>query len=219
MIRQIVSMLKDPSLLSSGTSRYSKALMKVKRFAEILLHQQLWFFGKDITNAKSNLLIDFGFKRIRPPKETDGSTNYICHINGESSLVLWGFGVYYVQGNNPGVYLGRYNVYPKLIHGEPLNLPIWSPSSLPEMSNPKSIEEWECSFRLMSELFDWIACYEGWVNWVMDLSYRENCLKDFKQPIVSCYEGAWAWNRMANFFRQQLVSDETSNKTLFLSQD
>lgn len=196
-------------------SPYFQALTKVKRITGILLHQQLWCFGKDIKNSKNNLLINCGFERVRPPEEIEGCTNYIRRIDGGASLVLWGFGIYYGYGSRKGVYLGRYKVFPELIHNEPLSLPIWVPSSLPKMKNPESIEELECSFRLMSELFDWIARYEEWVTGVMGGSYRERCLKDWDQPTISSNDAAGTWRSIASFYKKHLVPQSVSSKTLF----
>lgn len=201
------------SLLSSETSLYFHTLMKTKKFVEILLHQQLWFFGKDIKIPNRNLLLDYGFKQVRPPKEISGGTNYICKI-GEVSIVLWGFGIYYGHGNNKGVFLGRYHFYPRIIQDEPPSFPIWAPSNLPEMKIPENAEEWECSFRLISELFEWIASYEEWANWIMGSSYREACLKDWDQSIVSGDEMSWAWNKVANFFRKNIGNHEKSHRYL-----
>ncbi len=215
MANQKVVVAEDPSSFSIDSSPYFQALIKVKRFAEILLHQQLWCFGQDIKIPENNLLIRYGLERIRPPYRTSGSTSYIVRIDGEISLILWGFGIYYGYGNNKGVYLGRYDFYPKLIGEKPLNLPVWSPSALPEFISPANKIEWEYSFWLMSELFDWIARYEEWVKRVMGGSYREDCLKDWKQSIVSGDDAAWAWRKIANFLRKHLVCHEVSSKTLF----
>ena len=54
MIGQNTALPEDQITLSLYSSLYFQALMKVKRFAEILLHQQLWFFGKDIKVPKRN---------------------------------------------------------------------------------------------------------------------------------------------------------------------
>ena len=210
-------MLRDPSLLSPETSPYFYALMKSKKFVEILLHQQLWFFGKDIKTSNRNLLVNYGFKQVRPPKEISGGTNYICKI-GEISIVLWGFGIYFGYGNYKGIYIGRYNFYPRLIQDELPNFPIWAPSNLPEMKLPENATEWECSFRLISELFEWIASYEEWANWIMGSSYREACLKDWDHPIVSSDEMSWTWNKVADFFRKHLGRHEKSKKYLFQDQ-
>lgn len=214
MTSQNTAIPEDQTPLLIDSSPYFQALMKVKKFSEILLHQQLWFFGKDIKVSQNNLLVSYGFEQVRPPKATSGSTNYICKIDGEVSMVLWGFGIYYGYGNNNGVYIGRYDVYPKLIHEEPLNLPIWAPSKLPRMKLPESEEEWEYSFRLMSELFEWLARYEEWVNWVMTGSYREDCLKDWQQQIVSSNEVGWAWINVANFFRKHLGCHKKSDQNI-----
>ncbi|MZH02388.1 MAG: hypothetical protein F3745_03025 [Nitrospinae bacterium] len=217
MTRPNELILRDPSLVSSETSPYFYALMKAKKFVEILLHQQLWFFGKDIKTPNKNLLVNYGFKQVRPPKEISGGTNYICQI-GDVSIVLWGFGIYFGYQNNKGVYIGRYNFYPRLIHDEPPNFPIWAPSNLPEMKIPQNAKDWECSFRLISDLFEWISHYEEWTNWVMGSSYREACLKDWDQSIVSGNEMAWAWRKVANFFRKYLGCHEKSKNYLFQDQ-
>ena len=214
MTRPKELMLRYPSLVSSETSPYFNALMKAKKFVEVLLHQQLWFFGNDVKISNKNLLVNYGFDQIRPPKDISGSTNYVCKT-GEATLVLWGFGVFLSERNNQGVYIGRYNFYPMLIQDDPLSLPIWTPSNLPEMKFPESVEEWEYSFRLISEFFEWIASYEQWAKWFMGSSYRKACLKDWDQSIVASDEMSWAWNKVADFFSKNLELHEKSKKYLF----
>ena len=210
-------MLKDSSLLPYETSFYFHTLMKAKKFVEILLHQQLWFFGNDIKIPNKNLLVNYGFKPFRPPNQISGSTNYIYRA-GDATLVLWGFGVFFSEGNDKGIYIGRYNFYPMLIKDEPINFPIWAASHLPEMKFPKSVEEWEYSFRLISEFFEWIASYELWANWIMGSSYRESYLKGWDQSIVSGDEMSWAWNKVADFFSQHLEFQEKPKRYLFQDQ-
>ena len=82
-------------------------------------------FWKDINSLNSNLLVKYGFKQVRPPEDKIRSTSYICKIGDEVSMVLWGFGIYYGYGNNKGIYIGRYDVYPKLIYDEPLVFHQW----------------------------------------------------------------------------------------------
>tara|TARA_Y100001936_G_C15958269_1_gene604140 strand:+ start:173 stop:832 length:660 start_codon:yes stop_codon:yes gene_type:complete len=217
MTRPKEIMLKDPSLLNYETSFYFHTLMKAKKFIEVLLHQQLLFFGNDIKIPKKNLLVNYGFKQVRPPKEISGSTNYICRTS-EATLVLWGFGVFFSEGDNKGIYIGRYNFYPSIIKDESLNFPILAPSNLPEMKFPENVEEWEYSFRLISEFFEWIASYEQWANWIMGSSYRKAYLKDWDQPIVSSDEMSWAWNKVADFFRKHLGYHEKSKNYLFQDQ-
>ena len=214
MTRPKELMLRYPSLVSSETSPYFNALMKAKKFVEVLLHQQLWFFGNDVKISNKNLLVNYGFDQIRPPKDISGSTNYVCKT-GEATLVLWGFGVFLSERNNQGVYIGRYNFYPRLIKNELLNFPICAPSNLPELKYPESGEEWEYCFRLISEFFEWIASYELWVNWIMGSSYRKTCLKDWDQSIVSGDEMSWAWNKVADFFSKNLEFHEKPKKYLF----
>ena len=63
-----------------------------------------------------------------------------------------------------------------------------------EIKFPKSVEEWEYSFSLISEFFEWIASYEQWAKWFMGSSYRKAGLKDWDQSRVSGDEISWAWN-------------------------
>ncbi|QPJ62504.1 MAG: hypothetical protein G3M70_11740 [Candidatus Nitronauta litoralis] len=201
---------EDRSSFSIDPSPYFRGLIKVKKFAEILMSQQLWCFGKDIKNPGNNLLIRYGLEKFRPPKRLDGSTNYIATINGEVRLILWGFGIYFGCGNNSGVYLGRFDFYPKLIGEVPLNPPFWSSSALPDLVPPSNEEEWEHSFGLISEFCEWATRYEDWVNQVMGNSYRVSCLEDWDQQTVFSDDMAGAWNRLANYFGQHLVSNKFS---------
>lgn len=169
---QNTAVAENPSLADNDRFSYFEELKKVKRFAEILLHQQLWCFGQDIKAPEGNLLVSYGFEKLRPSKGISGSTNYIVKVDNEVNLALWGFGIYYGYGINDGIYVGRYDCFPKLIGKRSLNLPVWSPSDLPPFLPPANPEEWKYSFRLISELFEWIAFYEEWVAWTMGEPYR-----------------------------------------------
>ncbi len=61
---------------------------ELKKFGELLLHHQCWFFGRDILHPDGNLLVQYGFKRYKAPKKT--GTNRYRIVIGKSSRSICG---------------------------------------------------------------------------------------------------------------------------------
>jgi hypothetical protein len=80
-------------MVSSAVTRvYIPAL--VRRQGRILLNQQCWLWGQDVRRAEGNLLLDFGFERLRAPEEITGSSQYTLALGKNDFLRLWGFGLF-----------------------------------------------------------------------------------------------------------------------------
>lgn len=56
---------------------------RIQRRGQHLLSQQCWLWGRDIKRTDGNLLMTFGFERLRPPEGISGSTQYILHISSD----------------------------------------------------------------------------------------------------------------------------------------
>lgn len=66
---------------------------RTRKYATILLDQQLWCFGCDIRRTAGNLLLEYGFERKRPPISQKGSSCYSLNWQGKQ-ILLWGFGIF-----------------------------------------------------------------------------------------------------------------------------
>ncbi|WP_263356404.1 hypothetical protein [Acidicapsa ligni] len=95
----------------SGNSSRSVLPSAVRRRGRALLHQQCWLWGRDIKRAEGNLLLHYGFDRIREPGGTSGFSQYTLSLPGNLYVRLWGFGIYF--GYAEGVFLNRFDFVPR----------------------------------------------------------------------------------------------------------
>jgi hypothetical protein len=82
------------------------------RIASVLLDQQMWCWGRDIVRSEGNLLLQFGFRKERPPATVSGCTAYILTPFPGCQLILWGFGLFFGLESSGGVFLRRYEFKP-----------------------------------------------------------------------------------------------------------
>ncbi|GIW11781.1 MAG: hypothetical protein KatS3mg061_2838 [Dehalococcoidia bacterium] len=141
-----------------------------RRMANVLLNQQFWCWGQDIRQPAGNLLLAFGFRRLRPPVGVLGSSCYRLSLAG-GEVVLWGWGVLW-SGASTGVFLPRRQFAPQGVRGS-LAAPCWSPEGLPPLDPPTLVSQQ--TLALLAELLDWLAGYERWVLQVAGRDYRRAC--------------------------------------------
>ena len=82
------------------SARWSGALNKVRKIGTTLLDQQLWCWGQDIRRAEGNALLAYRFTKHRAPEGKPGSTAYEWRGSGRSRVILWGFGLFYGDGDH-----------------------------------------------------------------------------------------------------------------------
>ncbi len=165
----------------------------VRTFAEKLLSQQLWCFGRDIRHESGNLLQRYGFERIRPPRrDRHGSTCYRLDQDGQH-IALWGFGVFFGHRRWGGIYVNRFDFRPAWAAVESISLGIHSPASLPSFSRPRGRMQWGRAHRLCRGLMRWFADYEQWVWKEVGLDYRDSCVASWLAPHVSASRMPTAW--------------------------
>ena len=138
----------------------------VQRQGRILLNQQCWLWGQDVRRAEGNLLLDFGFERLRAPEEITGSSQYTLALDKNDFLRLWGFGLFY-GCERGGIYINRYDFTPRLAWATRKG---WQSAeemrSLPAASDTL----------LLEKAIGWIADYEQWVLKNYGKVYRTACL-------------------------------------------
>ena len=172
----------------------------VRRHGAELLHLQCWLWGCDIRRAGGNLLLEYGFSRQRPPSGAFGSSAYLMALESGTHVVLWGFGAFYGNPAEGGVYLRRYEFTP--VWTAPLNaqrLP-WLPDQIHPADIPPEPETRQRMHRQFVALLEWIAQYEMWVRHTYGLAYRRRCAEEstkhtFRIAIEQLVE---EWQHMAH---------------------
>jgi hypothetical protein len=115
------------------------------RYGSQLLNLQCWLWGQDTRSPESNLLLAAGLQRLRPPAGRSGCSQYSIPLTPGSTLKLWGFGIY--VGGASGVFLGRFDFYPREASG----LDGWSPGDLDLGRHTSQLEDLVPALRWMSE--------------------------------------------------------------------
>jgi hypothetical protein len=150
----------------------------IRRRGAELLHLQCWLWGCDIRRAEGNLLLAYGFSRQRPPSGAAGSSAYLMALESGVCVVLWGFGAFYGNPAEGGVYLRRYEFTP--VRTAPLNaqrLP-WLPDRIRPADIPPEPDVRQRMHRQFVALLEWIAQYEMWVRNTYGLAYRRRCAEE-----------------------------------------
>jgi len=159
------------------------------RRAERLLHDQCWCWGRDVERPEGNLLLEFGFERIR---NAEGRTFAYDLQRPEASatgerVVLAGSGLCYVPATSTvAAVLGRYDIRPRMIGRGEVDLPRWAAIGAgvfrsigtPDAGSPLARLVLACTVR-------WIASYEAWVRSVAGTEYRARCLASWPRASVA----------------------------------
>ncbi|MAH09307.1 MAG: hypothetical protein CL961_06515 [Euryarchaeota archaeon] len=144
-----------------------------------LLSQQIWYWGQDIRRKQGNLLIEFGFQRVKPPADTEIEDSvYTLNLTENRSVILRGFGVYYRDNDLGAIFLPRYEFIPGYTTNLTLEQPLWTYDELPELYFPTETE-WESYTTLLTDLVNWIQSYEQRVIEEQGLEYRISTLTEW----------------------------------------
>ncbi len=180
-----------------------------------LLSQQIWCWGRDILRPEGNWLIDIGFDRKEPPdKRQECASVYSLELPRGRCLVLRGFGVFYGDQQHGGVFLPRYEFFPKYTTKATLESPPWSDVDLPALSSPTDSQQTSCK-ALASDLIDWIRAYEMNIVEVLGADYRRATLLDWengKRLSVPAEEMASAWQQLGVSIAEEFGAGMTPSR-------
>jgi hypothetical protein len=170
---------------------------QIKRKGTRLFDQQMWCFGQDIRHPRGNLLIEYGFTRERPPEGLSASTRYLWHGEQDQLLMLWGFGLFYTQNHQGGIFLRRFGFRPcfTMDWHQPEN--IWSPEDFSLLCPPRKPEEQKIAQSLLVACLFWIIGYEQWIQEYYGLAYRKDCLEGWKKRITEPEQIIIDWQTLA----------------------
>jgi hypothetical protein len=167
---------------------------RIQRRGQQLLSQQCWLWGRDVKRNDGNLLMAFGFERLRPPEETSGSTQYTLHISSDFRVQLWGFGMYF--GSDQGIYVNRYEFVARTVS---FKGGWWQgPDSIGSLPRSQDLH-------LLAQASAWIAAYESWVLRTAGLPYRQSALQGWKNRACRVSEIPAFWTQLSRDIRLQLV--------------
>ena len=184
---------------------------ELARAGGLLLHQQCWCWGCDIRRPEGNLLLQYGFVRLRPPRPDSGSSRYTLRIDDRTRLHLWGFGAAWQDGEG-ATFLSRYEFQPVPLRQECLAGDIHVRDQLLFLS-PEPRRQWK-SLGHAACFSRFNAGYERWVLKTAGLAYRREALARWDHFAVSAEELADAWDCLADLldgFREALQQAATSN--------
>lgn len=177
----------------SKTFRGWKNPRCVRRFAEQLMTQQLWCWGRDIRSPVGNLLLMRGFERFREPgKGSGGATCYRLDEDG-LHLALWGFGIFIGHRRDGGLFVDRYEFSPVWAPFDSIAIGIHHPKDLPAMKRPSTGRQWQMAHRLCHRLFEWLTIYEEWVIGVAGAEHRRRCVRTWLHPFLAAEDMSAAW--------------------------
>lgn len=183
----------------------------IRNFGVELLAQQLWCWGQDIECPDGNLLMQFGFERLRCPGDAEQSTCYRLDSK-DIHVCMWGFGMFFGQRDLGGLYLSRVGFTPRWAPIESLSLEIHEPLDLPFFLRPRGRSQWSRARELWKSLQQWIADYERWVSRCVGLAYRRGCVDSWLRPFVRADRMASAWQFLGG--RRWEQSDQSLSQTL-----
>lgn len=184
-----------------------------KKLGSNLMNQQCWCWGCDIRRSKGNLLLAFGFERLRPPEGVEGSSCYRITLRSALVVTLWGFGAI-ISDHVRAVHVGRFEFNPQLCAALGKTNSCWHPSDLPPLSRPSSPHELMRVGSLCSELLTFIGEYESWVTESVGIRYRQQNLDKFKDATYTAMEASLLWPRLAKQVARYYRRRATSNSNV-----
>jgi hypothetical protein len=178
---------------------------QIKRQGTRLFDQQMWCFGQDIRYPEGNLFLEYGFTRERPPEGINAGSNYIWHGEQHQLLMLWGFGLFYSQQPQGGIFLQRFGFHPHFTSDWQQSQQIWSPRDFSLLTLPCCPEEQRTVQNLLVSCLLWIISYEEWIEHRCGHAYRHECLKNWKKHVIAADQMTVAWRALAKQYQSLYV--------------
>ncbi len=150
---------------------------------------------------EGNWLLEIGFERIEPPaNRTECPSVYKLELPRGRCVVLRGFGVFYGDPDRGGIFLPRYQFQPRCTKHARLDHLPWTKQDLPTLKR-RTRSRQQTSAALMSDLIDWIGCYETRVAEQLGVAYRRETLDgwdDGTRPVVPAAGMTSAWHDLSS---------------------
>jgi hypothetical protein len=184
---------------NTGASTVLQIPPDIDALGTALFIQQMGLWGQDTKRPEGNLFLEYGFTRERPPAGAEGDTSYLLHLDSKKSLVLWRFGLFYLDTQIGGILLKRRNFIPKLTSLLSIPTNRWQLTDIPSATPPSTVTEVRQAFTLLSAALLWISDYEKWVKSTLGEAYRLDCLEKQNEAIIPAQGFDAEWKRLAMF--------------------
>mgnify|MGYP001166417503 FL=1 len=175
-----------------------------------LLSQQIWSWGQDIRRKQGNLLVEFGFERVKPPADVEIQDSvYTLNLTENRAVILRGFGVYYRDNDLGAIFLPRYEFIPGYTTNTTLEQPLWTYDELPELYMPGETE-WHNYKTLLTDLVNWIQGYEQKVIQQLGIPYRVTTLREWdngERMITAPQNVIGAWEKIGKIIAKMQYVD------------
>jgi hypothetical protein len=169
----------------------------IDAFGTALFLQQMGCWGQDTKRTEGNLFLDYGFTRERPPAGAEGDTSYFLSLDDERSLMLWRFGLFYLDTQIGGMLLRRRTFTPRFTSMLSIPTNRWQLTDLPSATPPSTLIEGQRACTLLSAALLWISSYEKWVNSTLGEAYRLSYLEKQSEAITPPQGLDAEWERLA----------------------
>lgn len=143
---------------------------------EKLVNLQMWCFGCDIRRSESNLVLDFGFERTRPPYTAGGSSHYRLTFDSTYTVHLWGFAMV-IADEAGALCVRRFERSPSIVRAAFDPHSIFKSEGLPTATQPTNAVEREYAQRLLRALCRFLVRYETFLLEKNLLSFRSTAVR------------------------------------------
>lgn len=175
-----------------------------------MLSQQIWSWGQDIRRKEGNLLVEFGFERVKPPADVEIQDSvYTLNLTENRSVILRGFGVYYRDNDLGAIFLPRYEFIPGYTTNTTLEQPLWTYDELPELYFPTE-SEWDSYITMLADLVKWIRDYEHKVIEEQGIEYRISTLAEWdngERKVTTSQAVVGAWEKIGKVITKMQYVD------------
>ncbi len=159
-----------------------------------LMDQQLWCWGQDIEHREGNMLLEYGFTRIRTSEAQKACSQYSLSLGKDRTLRLWGYGIAYLTAFED-CYFSRAAFCPALFKAQ-LPESVFSNDELPPLKYSLTTpEQQRCQGYLATVLCE-IASYESWLEDHLGTEYRETILVKRKHRLDRHRETVQEWSEL-----------------------
>lgn len=168
----------------AGLSRILGGTARQQRHFRHLMGQQFWLFGYDIRRPEGNVLVDLGFVRCPPPPGSRvTSSRYMLEDAPGLVIGLWGFGMYFGDGQASGLFVDRNGITLRLHTAGRLLDACWDPTESPSLQPVPAIRPAIVEAKAwLGVACGWMARYEAEIAARRGEAYRRTALAAWKRP-------------------------------------
>jgi hypothetical protein len=138
----------------------------------------------------------------------------LLHLHSEKSLVLWRFGIFYLDTQIGGMLLRRRTFTPRFTSMLSVPMNIWQVTDIPSATLPSTKMEGRKVCTLLSAAFLWISSYEKWVKSTLGEAYRLCYLEKRSEAIIPSQGLDAEWERLAGICLNFVVDQDESQREI-----